>query len=139
MKKKPAARKPVVKKRKPKTVSMKTLPPIQIPQEVVTAIITQAINDLASLGARRLAASALLMREVVCERIYRRRDEWDHEHPNFSLGVREIRPGDIAAAAVGAVVDLPASSLKDLAAEILDEPDTDAWPAVVTRFLERDA
>lgn len=91
---------------------------------------------MSDFGTRVLEAAALLMREVVCEQVYRQRAAWDVEHPNNSLGVRTIHPHDIARAVVVDVVDLPSKQLRALAAAILNESDANAWPDVVNRFFQ---
>lgn len=40
-------------------------------------------------------ATALLMRELVCEQVYRGRARWDAEHPCRALGLRDITPEEV--------------------------------------------
>jgi len=86
-----------------------------------------------------LAASALLMREVVCEQIYRSRSKWNESHPNRALGVRSIHPDAIADAADMRLMLVPSAEIKALAALMLDA-DAQAWRTLVKEWLDaRDA
>jgi len=48
-------------------------------EKVGRTMVTQADREV-----------ALLVREVICEAIHRRMASWDPEHPNRSLGIRDI-------------------------------------------------
>jgi hypothetical protein len=71
--------------------------------------------------------AALLMREVVCEQVYRHRAAFDAEHPCRSLHIREITPEEIVDAVTvrvghfGYVLALDKDGLKMLGAIVLDE------------------
>lgn len=71
-------------------------------------------------------ATALLMRELVCEQIYRERANWDPEHPNRALGIRSILPEEVIPFAREHQVTLLAvridtMRMKEIAAEVLDQ------------------
>lgn len=69
---------------------------------------------------RNVVAAALLMREVVCELVYRNRAQWDAEHPNRALGVRTIDAALVATHSHSGLVDLEASELRGEASRVLD-------------------
>jgi len=70
--------------------------------------------------SNREQAAALLMREVLCEKIYREREKWDPEHPNMALGVRSILPRDLMPFVGTHLLRLSPDSMKLYAAKVLD-------------------
>jgi hypothetical protein len=70
--------------------------------------------------SNREQAAALLMREVICEKIYRERDKWDAEHPNRALGVRSFWPRDLMPFVVTKLLRLDKEQLRSYAAAVLD-------------------
>jgi hypothetical protein len=72
------------------------------------------------LNARqREHAAALLMRELICEKIYRERDKWTAVHPCRALGVRTL-PFDVSDYITNDLLTLDAPRLRAYAAEVLD-------------------
>lgn len=72
-------------------------------------------------------ACAVLMREAICERIFRARDRWNADHPCRALGVREI-PWEtitwhVSRVGADAIVDMDKTAIRALAASIMDEVD----------------
>src|SRR5262249_1854676 len=65
-------------------------------------------------------AVALIMREVICEQIYREREHWNPHHPNRSLGIRSITPEEILPYARNVYLKLDKEQLRAQASEILD-------------------
>jgi len=69
------------------------------------------------------SATALLTREVLCEKIYRERAKWDGEHPNRSLGIRDIDLEAVIDVVDTRVLLLSKKQLRTLAATVLDAVD----------------
>jgi hypothetical protein len=67
-----------------------------------------------------IVASALLMREVVCEQIYRQRAAWSPDHPNKALGVRSIDPAALIPYVRPHLLGMTPDELKAEAARVLD-------------------
>jgi hypothetical protein len=65
-------------------------------------------------------ASALLMREVLCEQVWRSRHLWDVNHPARALGMRMIDPEEILDHVEESILGLGSDALKALAAHVLD-------------------
>lgn len=81
-------------------------------------------RELASERLTIAAGAALLMREVICEKIYRERARWDAEHPNRALGIRHVPAVPIAAQrSAAAALGMDSAALRLEAARILDELD----------------
>lgn len=92
--------------------------------------ITQAEVDTASARFRRrldrqhpdfTPAVALLMREVLIEKLWRNRDRWDREHPAKSLGLRTISATPIVERATSDLMQRSPAELRSIAALVLDE------------------
>lgn len=74
----------------------------------------------ARLVAEGAAATALLMRELICERVYRERANWNADHPNKAMRIRKITPESVVAHATSAVLTMDGDALKAHAATVLD-------------------
>ncbi len=65
-------------------------------------------------------AVALLMREVVCEQVFRNRANWNPEHPNRALAIRDIDPGELVQHVSPRLFSMTTDQLKAEAARVLD-------------------
>jgi len=65
-------------------------------------------------------ATALLTREVLCEKIYRERAKWNAEHPNRSLGIRDVNLEAVIDVVDTRILKLSKKQVRALAATVLD-------------------
>lgn len=90
-------------------------------KDVTDAALSVLVTDY----ERLMEAGALLMREIICEVIFRRRCAWDPEHPNRSIGIRNIKPDGISRWVHLGIFHMSSAELRSYAARVLDEFDPD--------------
>ncbi len=73
------------------------------------------------VNSRREEAAALLMRELICEQIFRERAKWDPDHPSRALGIRTIEPRELLPYVCVSHLILASHQRKAEAAWILDQ------------------
>lgn len=66
-------------------------------------------------------AVAMMMRELICEQVYRERANWNTEHPNKALGVRTITPEEVISVTKDQYLKYNKDEWKSLASAVLDK------------------
>lgn len=96
-----------------------SLPTRLLPPTAVVMTPTEW-NDMVETQQMDTEGAALLMREVLCERIYRERAAWNADHPNSSLRIREITPELLMPHMDRKILSMDKDGLKAEAARVLD-------------------